>query len=258
MARQELTGLSEQDWREWLAHGASVWTSRSHLSERVAAFAPIVLDPREPGPPQLDEALRQLHLPRETKRITQIAIADSIATWSSGDDAECACFFLELAGWFGCQRIETAIRALLSRPIYTGNRAREQLAHSLAFVLCRRVTPEAALSFARRMREQRLVSPIAMIQLIAYAATAAPSSLSQLVKELLPEWDFVGSSPISTLARMLADQVVDRLGAETVVQILLNPADSIAQFLRSAVEANRLSITIRNEILVFVGSIAGR
>jgi hypothetical protein len=218
----ELAHLDASAWRDWLRHGVAVWSLHSSGPELVGAFAPIVLDPREPGPPQIADTLRQLRLGREATRLFEEALAGEIAAWSFADGTDLACFLLELAAWFGCGRIETAIRAMLSRQIACPPRDAERLADSLAFVLCRRTTPNVALSLGKRMRERELLSKPALVQLVAYVATEDASSLPQLLEQLLPEWRTSPSS--APWARMLADQLVDRLGTETVVRTLLAPA----------------------------------
>src|SRR5262249_43136716 len=158
------------------------------------------------------------------------------------------CFLLELAGWFGCAQIETAVRALLSRPIYCVERSRDRLAASLAFALCRRASPAGALSLARRMQERGLECKPALFQIVAYAATAEPSFLPDLLEEFLPAWN--KESPSSPLARMLADQIVDQLGVESVASIVLSEGGKILQFLRAIVQTHRLDFMTGEDLWV--------
>ena len=238
VALDELAHLSAQAWRKWLQHGVAVWSPASPNADRVGAFAPIVLNPRDPGPPQLAEALQQRDFAPLVKQLVENAIAAEISTWCFPDEPDRACFLLELAGWFGCAQIEVAVRALLSRPIHLTGRSRDRLAASLAFALCRRAGPSTALALGRRMKERELECKPALFQIIAYAATANTSSLPRLVVEFLPHW--IEESPSSPLARMLADQLVDQLGLEAVAKIVLASGDKVLSFLRAIVQTNRL------------------
>jgi hypothetical protein len=255
---EALSVLAASELHDWMRHGVEMWVSEVRADVRVDAFAPVILNPREPGARQLARAVADIIYefnPLTFRRDLEQVVGEQLATWSYTDGVGIAAFLLEFAGWFGCSGIVRAIRAMMARPIHLGRHARLTLARALGFVVCRRVPPATAVVIVRRMVECNLSPPAVLAQGVAYIAAADPAQLPALLDEFLPDWDLSGLAADAN--RLLADQLVDRIGLAGIATLLLSDDAERLQAVSALLQAHRLEIVREGRDFLVVDKIGG-
>ena len=174
-----------------------------------------------------------------------LAIAGVIETLEPTAAPAAAILIFRLAIHFGSARKLEPIYAYLSRPVLLAGAARRDLSEVIAHLGRRRGDAQDACALAYRLRDLRLLEPVAAIELLTYAAISIGERVVMHLRTLLPAL-FAGDydpSPSSVpLYRYFANILVDTVGVMRALEIALLAQKDMVSQVRMSLEMFRIKI----------------